>query len=91
MEFKAGEEQNFLSIFESSCEKIRAFPGCEHLQLWRDERNVSVFFTFSLWRDVEALEEYRHSELFQSTWKKTKALFAAKAQAWSLDTIHQLD
>jgi heme-degrading monooxygenase HmoA len=44
-----------------------------------------VLFTLSIWENPEALEAYRRSELFQNTWAKTKALFAEKAEAWSVE------
>lgn len=74
-------------VFENSKEKIRAFPGCLHMELLRQTDNPNVLCTFSLWENEAALENYRHSELFAITWKNTKALFAEKAQAWSMETI----
>jgi heme-degrading monooxygenase HmoA len=43
-----------------------------------------VLFTFSIWDSEAALENYRQSDLFRDTWAKTKALFAEKAEAWSM-------
>jgi heme-degrading monooxygenase HmoA len=41
--------------------------------------------TYSHWTGEEALDNYRHSELFRVTWAKTKQLFADRPEAWSLD------
>ncbi len=87
--FREEEVAAFLQIFETSKEAIRSFPGCEHLELWQSRQNPNVFFTYSLWVGEEALDIYRQSPLFQNTWRQTKALFADKPEAWSLDQISQ--
>lgn len=78
----------FLTIFNQSCGRIRRFDGCSHLELLRDMANENVFFTYSCWKDKKSLENYRNSELFKTTWGKTKELFAVKAEAWSLKRKH---
>ncbi len=90
MTFRPEEVNNFLDIFTLASTQIRAFPGCLHLELWRGKRQSNVLFTFSRWENEEALENYRHSELFRSTWAKTKPLFAERATAWSVDTLAEL-
>lgn len=90
MTFRPEEVNNFLEVFAECSSSIRAFPGCLHLELWRGKRQEHVLFTFSKWENEEALENYRHSELFQTTWAKTKPLFAEKAAAWSVDTLAEL-
>lgn len=85
MSFEHGKEKDFLAVFEASKDKIRAFEGCEHLQLWQDRKASNVFFTYSHWRTEADLENYRHSALFRSTWAKTKIHFNAKPEAWSVD------
>ena len=82
-ETKIGE---FQQIFEESKALIRDFPGCQHLELWQAKSPLHmVFMTYSHWEDEAALERYRHSSLFKETWAKTKILFAAKPEAWSLE------
>jgi quinol monooxygenase YgiN len=46
-----------------------------------------IYYTYSKWEDEEALENYRRSVLFTTTWAKTKVLFAAKPEAVSLQSI----
>jgi (4S)-4-hydroxy-5-phosphonooxypentane-2,3-dione isomerase len=87
MTFEPHLVSEFLAVFEDSKNFIRAFQGCEYLELWQDANQPNVLFTFSHWRSETDLEQYRKSELFYSTWAKTKPLFAAKAEAW---TIHVL-
>jgi hypothetical protein len=86
MHFLPGKENEFMEVFESSKEKIRAFEGCAYLELFRDTANPSIFFTHSRWISENRLEAYRQSELFRITWAKTKILFAEKAEAWSLQS-----
>lgn len=88
MTFQHDAVQIFLNdVFAPTRERIRAFPGCRHLELLRQAGRPEVLFTLSVWDDPEALEAYRKSELFQTTWAKTKALFAHKAEAWSLEIL----
>lgn len=82
MTFQPDKTDDFIAIFEESKMKIRAMPGCKHLELWRRE---NIFFTYSMWESEDALNNYRHSELFKETWQRTKVLFSDKPEAWSLD------
>lgn len=82
--FRPERVTDFLSVFEQTHAQIRAFPGCQHLELWQDEQRPEVFFTYSFWEDGAALERYRQSELFRGTWARTKPLFGERAQAWSV-------
>ncbi len=90
MTFIPGQENDFLIVFENSKEQIRNFSGCRHLELWQDQEYPNIFMTYSMWDSVSDLNQYRSSELFTTTWTKTKALFSAKAQAWTLDQISHL-
>ncbi len=84
MVFRPEEVPVFLELFAARKEQIRGFEGCSHLELWREEGQEHVFFTYSHWVDEHALNRYRFSSLFKDTWSRTKALFQEKAQAWSL-------
>ena len=88
MTFREDGVDTFLNdVFEPSKAAIRAFPGCRHMELLRYTGNHCVLFTLSIWDSQFALDEYRRSELFQNTWAKTKALFADKAEAWSVEVL----
>ncbi len=78
---------DFMAIFEESKDKIRAFDGNLHLELLRDVAQQNVLFTLSFWENEQALENYRQSELFKSTWARTKALFADKPAAWTVEGV----
>jgi quinol monooxygenase YgiN len=85
LRFRPEATADFIAIFEASQDRIRAFPGCLHLELWRDRSDPRRFFTYSRWKSEAALEQYRHSDLFRSTWAKTKVLFSDRPVAYSLD------
>lgn len=84
MEFMKEEVQNFLDLFAERKLLIRNFSGCEHLELWQEEHQPHVFFTYSVWQSETHLNHYRFSELFKDTWAQTKALFSSKPSAWSV-------
>ncbi len=90
MEFRENEIDSFKEIFNSSCEKIRNFEGVQSLELLQGKDNKSIVFTRSVWDNPESLENYRHSELFKSTWGKTKVLFKEKPEAWTLEVEKSL-
>ena len=74
-------------VFDPSKQQIRAFPGCFHMELVQNAAQPNMLFTLSIWEDAAALEAYRQSALFKNTWAKTKALFAEKAEAWSVEVV----
>ena len=86
MTFAPGKREEFISIFNANKSRIAGFEGCEKLELGNDTASPDIFFTISRWRSEEDLENYRKSELFAAVWVQTKALFAAKAEAWTLRT-----
>lgn len=90
MTFAPGNENKFLEVFNASKEKIRAFEGCEKLELLRDVNSPNIFFTHSHWQSENNLSAYRHSDLFNETWAKTKPLFEKSAEAWSLSSEYKL-
>ncbi|RMG22215.1 MAG: antibiotic biosynthesis monooxygenase [Bacteroidetes bacterium] len=87
MEFREDALEEFHRIFEQHHQRIRNFPGCLQVELLRDTRHPAVRYTISQWETEAALEQYRQSELFGKVWPRTKALFAAKAQAFSMEKI----
>lgn len=87
MTFMPGKEETFLEVFKQSRKHIRNFKGCTHLELLKDTNETNVFCTYSMWETESDLNHYRYSELFKTTWAKTKPLFAAKAVAYSLEKV----
>ncbi|MFM2377259.1 MAG: hypothetical protein RLZZ165_2356 [Bacteroidota bacterium] len=84
MEFDPEKVADFLALFNATKSQIRHFPGVQHLELHRDAKKSNVFYTYSIWESEEALEAYRVSPLFESVWSRTKILFSARPQAFSL-------
>jgi len=91
MEFAEERVSDFLHIFAASREKIRAFPGCTHLQLLQGEADPCVFFTYSHWQGEDDLNIYRNSDLFRAVWRNTRKLFRAAPRAWSLTDQTEVD
>lgn len=87
MTFEKGKEKDFLKIFDEIENKIAEFPGCQKLELLNDVNHPQIFFTYSIWDNESSLEKYRFSELFKSTWARTKVLFSKKAEAWSVKKV----
>lgn len=87
MTFKPENVEQFLEIFNAYKQYIKGSKGCEKLELLNDIHSKNIFFTYSHWQSETDLDNYRNSELFETVWRQTKALFGAKAEAWSLDTI----
>ena len=89
--FKPNHIEDFKTIFKNSKLKIRGFEGCQYLELWQSKDDPSVFFTYSFWDNEEALNNYRHSAFFKEVWAKTKILFNQKPEAWSVNSVDQVD
>lgn len=84
MVFVPEKVNDFLKVFNASKDKIRTFEGCTNLELLNDIENKNIFFTYSYWQSEGHLNKYRDSQLFKETWSKTKILFSAKPEAWSV-------
>lgn len=87
MTFRPDAVDPFLEYFDRAAPQIRAFDGCEHLELWADTRFPNCCTTCSHWTGDDALEAYRQSDLFRSTWDAVKPLFAARPEAWSYSVL----
>jgi quinol monooxygenase YgiN len=91
MTFTPDAVDTFLAQFDASAPKIRAFPGCHHLELWRDVDDPHVCTTHSHWENEAALDRYRNSDLFKSTWATVKPLFADRPTAQSYTVSRPAD
>ena len=90
MSFEPSKIDAFLAHFELHKHDIRNFEGCKFLELYRDKNQTNVFFTYSFWNKEYNLEQYRQSELFKSVWSKTKPMFNAKPEAWTVEKLVSL-
>lgn len=77
----------FIALFNATQPRIRAQPGCRHVELWQDATDPTIYCTHSRWDDAAALEAYRRSALFGQVWPATKRLFAAPAVAFSVHPV----
>lgn len=84
LSFHPQHVEDFAAVFTESRALIRGFEGCKGVRLLRDVGSPTVFFTISKWASEAHLNRYRHSELFRSTWARTKVLFAEPPLAHSL-------
>lgn len=90
LSFDPKNVETFIKIFEDSKLLIRNFEGCTYLRLMKDVNYPNVFYTYSKWESPQNLENYRNSDLFKSTWAKTKILFDAKPMAFSLAPVPEI-
>lgn len=88
--FKPENVENFKEIFRESRYKIVQSKGCHSVEVLQGINEPNIFFTFSIWDSEADLNLYRHSELFQRTWQKTKVLFLEKPEAWSVDSLERV-
>ncbi len=87
MTFQETKIDNFKDLAMTIKDRIRNFPGCEHLDLLQDNSESNIFFSYSYWQSEDALNEYRKSDFFRQTWSKTRQWFSAKPEAWTLDHL----
>jgi heme oxygenase (mycobilin-producing) len=83
MTFRSEAVPSFVEMFKDTAPQIRAFEGCQHLELWEDLSTPHVLSTYSLWTGEAALEAYRQSDLFRRSWARARAWFAAAPVAHS--------
>lgn len=91
MTFAPDAVEPFLEHFDAAAPRIRSFPGCHHLELWRDADAPTVCTTYSHWTSGEALDAYRNSDLFRRTWSTVKPLFADAPTAHSYTVARPAD
>ena len=87
MEFQEQHSNEFEAFSAQIHATIRSFEGCQHLEIYRDIVQPNIFFSYSHWQSEEQLNAYRQSDFFRQTWARTKAMFAQRAQAWSVQTV----
>lgn len=83
LEILSEKAADFRKTFAENHHKIESFPGCKEVRLVHAKDNENTHFTISLWESEQALESYRHSELFGVIWPTVKPWFKEKAEAWT--------
>lgn len=79
----------FIELYADAQKTIKGFEGCIELGLFKDVQQPNVVFTLSKWQDEKDLNHYRFSDFFKQIWTTVKPMFAAKAEAWSLEEIEK--
>jgi quinol monooxygenase YgiN len=79
--------EEFKAVFASHQQMIGKFEGCEALAAFQDSSESAIFFTISQWQSEHHLDAYRYSDFFKLLWQKVKPMFAAKAEAHSLNPV----
>ncbi len=79
---------DFLQLFEQKKHKIEAWDGCTHLELWQDEKDPNILFTYSHWASEAQLNAYRYHPFFRETWAVAKSFFSEAPQAWSVKKLY---
>ena len=56
MTFHPDVVDDFIAHFDQVSPHIRAFAGCRHLELWRDDRYPNICTTYSQWDSTDGAE-----------------------------------
>ena len=72
----------FFNTKKSQIEEINSFIKVE---LFQNNEELNLYFTYSDWEDEELLDNYRNSVFFKNLWSNTKLYFCGKAEAWSVN------
>ena len=89
MELADAKAESFAAIFESRNPASIKAAGCHEVKLYKDKENEHCIFTISIWESEEALNTYRDSSFFKTTWSMVKPMLSKKAQVWSLESVTQ--
>jgi quinol monooxygenase YgiN len=87
MTVKEESVEKFTAYLDTVKDDIKAFNGCEHLDVFRDKENKSIYFSYSIWKSEWHLNRYRKSPFFQETWGTLKQWFSKDTQAWTVDNV----
>jgi heme-degrading monooxygenase HmoA len=81
---------DFIEAFDEAAPAIRAHPGCQHLELWKDTTDAGVVTTYSIWQTADDLAAYKDTRLFDRTWRRVKPYFAGRPKAHSYKIIRRV-
>jgi (4S)-4-hydroxy-5-phosphonooxypentane-2,3-dione isomerase len=90
MHFKPEKVEDFLTFLTKYKAEIRAFPGCQLVEILQKKDQPEVIITHSHWQSESDLENYRVSDLFGFVWANTKIHFQSKAEATTLEVLDSL-
>jgi quinol monooxygenase YgiN len=81
---KDSEKERFEVLFQNIRNNIQNFKGCMMLDLLKQDKNGSDYFTYSTWISEDALNHYLKSDFFSKVWPDVKLMLRQKAMAWTL-------
>ena len=87
MTFLESNIDDFKEFVKTVENTIRNFEGCEHLDILQDLHNRNIFFSYSMWKSEEDLDNYRKSGFFNATWAKVRKWFGDRPRAWSVEKL----
>jgi quinol monooxygenase YgiN len=87
MTIKEEHVAEYIAFTASLKAKIKAFDGCQFLDILQDVNNRNLLFSYSLWDTEEHLDLYRASKFFKETWATIKPWFDDKPEAWSTEML----
>ncbi len=87
MTFQEARTADFKEFVKTIGDTIRAFDGCEHLDILQDIHHPNIFFSYSWWTSEKNLNHYRNSDFFKGTWSKVRRWFDSKPEAWSVEKL----
>ncbi len=85
MSFRSECLAEFKELFHEVKPRILSQNGCHQVDLLIDIHHPTTMFTFSQWDSEDHLNQYRNTDLFLQTWRRTKVMFSEKAEAWSVE------
>ncbi len=87
--FQEEKTADFIAFFNTINTQVSRFKECYGMRLMQDLNNPNIIFTYSNWKNEEALNNYRDSELFSSVWMTIKPWFGGKPEAWSVSIVFE--
>ena len=87
--FQEEKITDFLAYFDTINTRVSTFENCYGMRLMQDIHHPNIIFTYSNWKDEEALNNYRDSDLFGGVWSTIKPWFGGKPEAWSVSTYFE--
>lgn len=87
--FQEEKVEDFLSYFDTINTRVSTFENCYGMRLMQDLHHPNIIFTYSNWKDENALNNYRDSDLFGGVWSTIKPWFGGKPEAWSVITYFE--
>ena len=67
-------------------EKVK-LEGCVHHDHFPEKKFVNVYYSYTIWENVNYLKKYKKSPLFKEVVKTLKSLCMTEPYAWTVENI----